>query len=450
MITNSYELRLFDQTLLTFRFIDDFSKDVEIIDFDNDAFDLFPLGLKLSNDGLYSWLDTRALPVNRQNTERICEALGIMRSDLESIYRIGMGLSLTDSYWIVPKGFDGSFDEFNLFENGFSEALGAVACTGHPAAPGSLHGLTPDLVTDGTLAKAWRISEGGTRSLWKSASEGSFPGEPLSEFLASQIGEAMGIGNVHYDLGYWNNQDSYLCSICSAFTTKDVSYVPFAIATGTTGPVPLFRYAQVFGDECFEQICTMLAFDALICNTDRHWTNFGFLRDNHTGKLLDFAPVFDNGRGLFYRTADEQLGNLDIIEPYLNSIINKGSFMELASSIMGEQQQAKLALLGNLRFERDSVGAFSDTRYTALEDFIRHRAEAFCDMKTVDHQTIKEVSLERFSKAQKEDAVTFRAGISAVEQSSTSLNDKAAEMRKTFNVLEGDVDKDNTFYSVER
>lgn len=79
MITNSYELRLFDQTLLTFRFIDDFSKDVEIIDFDNDAFDLFPLGLKLSNDGLYSWLDTRALPVNRQNTERICEALGILR-----------------------------------------------------------------------------------------------------------------------------------------------------------------------------------------------------------------------------------------------------------------------------------------------------------------------------------------------------------------------------------
>ena len=58
--------------------------------------------------------------------------------------------------------------------------------------------------------------------------------------------------------------------------------------------------------------------------------------------------------------------------------------------------------------------------------------------------------MERFSKAQKEDAVTFRAGISAVEQSSTSLNDKAAEMRKTFSVLEGDVDKDNTFYSVER
>lgn len=450
MTTNSYELRLFDQTLLTFCFVDGFSKDVEIIDFDNKALDLFPLGLKLSNDGLFSWLDSRALPVNRKNTERICKALGITRSDLESIYRIGMGLSLTDSYWIAPKGFSGSFDEFNLFENGFSEALGAVACTGHPAAPGSLHGLTPDLVTDGTLAKAWRISENGTRLLWKGSSEDALPGEPLSEFLASQIGETMEIGNVRYDLDYWDRQSSYLCSVCPAFTSKDVSYVPFAVAAGTTGAVPLFRYAQAFGNASFERICSMLAFDALICNTDRHWTNFGFLRDNHTGMLLDFAPVFDNGRGLFYRTTDEQIGDLDAIEPYLNSVINKGSFMELACSVIGKQQQAEFALLGDLQFERDSIGAFSDKRYTVLEDFIKQRAETFCDMEPVDHQAIKEVSLERFSKAQKEDAITFRAGISAVEPMSFSLDNKATETQEAIDALDGNLDKSSSYHDIGR
>ena len=39
----------------------------------------------------------------------------------------------------------------------------------------------------------------------------------------------------------------------------------------------------------------MLVFDAVILNEDRHFGNFGVLRDNHTGKIIAPAPVFDNG-----------------------------------------------------------------------------------------------------------------------------------------------------------
>lgn len=411
MSTNEYELRLYDKPLLSFRFIESFGTEVEIIDYDNDAFPVFPLGLELSNEGLYNWLDTRALPINRMYADKICEALGINRSDIEAIYRVGMGLSLTDSYWITPKGYDGKFDDLNLFENGFSEALGAVAYTGYVESPGSLHGFTPDLVTDGTLRKAWRIAVDGTRMLYKGASEGSYPGEPLSEFLASQIGHAMGLGNVHYGLEYWGSSQSELCSVCPSFTSKDISYVPFAIAAGSTGAVSLFRYAAAFGDAEFEKACSMLVFDSLICNTDRHWTNFGFLRDNHTGKLLGLAPIFDNGRGLFYRTDDEQLADLNIIEPYLNSVVNKGSFMELAASVVGDAQKEQLAKLSGFQFEPDRFGAFSSKRYAALNEFIEQRAERICDMDAVDHSAIKEMAVERYNKSQKGDAITFRASV---------------------------------------
>ena len=40
------------------------------------------------------------------------------------------GLSLNDSYWVVPSDFSGTFKEYNLYENRFSEVLSLVAYTG--------------------------------------------------------------------------------------------------------------------------------------------------------------------------------------------------------------------------------------------------------------------------------------------------------------------------------
>ncbi|MEY8389594.1 hypothetical protein AALC17_20470, partial [Oscillospiraceae bacterium 38-13] len=34
---------------------------------------------------------------------------------------------LNDSFWVVPKGFTGTFAQYNLYENRFSEILSLVA-----------------------------------------------------------------------------------------------------------------------------------------------------------------------------------------------------------------------------------------------------------------------------------------------------------------------------------
>lgn len=39
-----------------------------------------------------------------------------------------------------------------------------------------------------------------------------------------------------------------------------------------------------------EQLCSMLVFDTLIYNEDRHFGNFGVLRDNLTGNIVAAAP----------------------------------------------------------------------------------------------------------------------------------------------------------------
>jgi hypothetical protein len=53
-------------------------------------------------------------------------------------------------------------------------------------------------------------------------------------------------------------------------------------------------YYDAHGQEFKDNINDMLVFDALIYNTDRHYGNFGVLRDNSDGKIIAPAPIFDN------------------------------------------------------------------------------------------------------------------------------------------------------------
>ena len=53
-------------------------------------------------------------------------------------------------------------------------------------------------------------------------------------------------------------------------------------------------------------IDTMLVLDYLIANEDRHFNNFGILRNPETLQWISAAPVFDNGTSLSYnRTFDK-------------------------------------------------------------------------------------------------------------------------------------------------
>ena len=47
----------------------------------------------------------------------------------------------------------------------------------------------------------------------------------------------------------------------------------------------------------------MLCIDFLIMNVDRHWGNFGFIRNVNTLEIERPAPIFDNGNSLWYDMA---------------------------------------------------------------------------------------------------------------------------------------------------
>ena len=100
-----------------------------------------------------------------------------------------------------------------------------------------------------------------------------------------------------------------MCSLADVY--KRQSYIPVGRIVRERGLKACLEYYRGLGPEAYEQVKSMLVFDAVIYNEDRHFGNFGVLRDNHTGEVTGAAPVFDNGMSLFNFAMPEDLKDLD-------------------------------------------------------------------------------------------------------------------------------------------
>lgn len=169
-----YSLRLFDKELLQFSMQKDSPGHLEIslLSVNRETVHLLPPGLELSPDGLMKWLSQRTIPKNRAFVNEILYSLNLQPGDLKGIIDVCMGLSLNDSYWIVPEDFSGTFSQYNLYENRFSEALSLVAYTGY-ADRVHLFTTSPELTTDGALPKAWKFIPGQGILLFKQGTWGA-------------------------------------------------------------------------------------------------------------------------------------------------------------------------------------------------------------------------------------------------------------------------------------
>ena len=103
-------------------------------------------------------------------------------------------------------------------------------------------------------------------------------------------------------------------------------------------------YYKKLGDEHFDKLIDMFVFDAVVCNTDRHFGNFGVLVDNHTNTVIDNAPIFDNGLSLWGFAMENEL---DDISAYVNTRTpaTYSDFMEFAKHYITNSQKQKLQTL---------------------------------------------------------------------------------------------------------
>ena len=335
-MSNIYSLRIYDTELMRFSMEKQGLSGLvaEILYTNEEQAHLLPLDMERTGEGVIRWLERRVIPKNRAFVDEILKTLGLSHNDTKGIIDVCKGLSLNDSYWVVPEGFEGKFSEYNLYENRFSEILALVAYTG---AGGRRQAFTtsPELTTGGMLPKAWRYVE----------------------------------------------QDGITASKCELFTNIDTAYIPIGRIVRTGGIAACLAWYDKLGAEFSEQLRSMLVFDSLIYNEDRHFGNFGVLRDNHSGEIIAPAPIFDNGLSLFCYAGKEDYAHLDEYAKTRSNPYNI-SYEEVCAEVMGARQKEQLRRMIGFRFKRHESLNLPEEHLQAIEKHLESRVRKLLAIPT--------------------------------------------------------------------
>lgn len=247
---------------------------------------------------LNKWWTERSIPASRQGLH---EALQILRINSPKLLLSKcFGLSLSDQYWIKPENSDLSWNEINFFDNDFSEDIGDILF-GRAKDSADISLNSPDNTSDGCLKKRWKIID-GQRYLIKAGSP-PFEQQPFNEAIASLIMDKLGVEHVKYSVIFENGKPY---SICRDFITQNTELVTASkILQAFPKPNHLSVYEHYINccktlriNDIVEKIDKMIIVDFLIANEDRHFNNFGLIRNPDTLQWLGTAPIYDNGSSL--------------------------------------------------------------------------------------------------------------------------------------------------------
>jgi len=266
-----------------------------------------PLGVKtkdgMSRKVMDDWWTGRSIPASRDGIRDTLEKLKIYNTAMltDKCY----GLSLSDQYWICPKDSGLQWSEINFFENEFSKDMGEILFGREPANTELVSLVSPDNTSDGWLRKKWIIAY-GKRILMKGGS-GVYEQEPFNEVIASAVMRRLNIPHADYTLTF-DNDKPY--SLCENFITTETELIPawrvkeaFKKDKRDADYTHLLRCCDNLGISGIDKaLDKMLVLDYIISNEDRHYNNFGFIRNAETLEWLGFAPIFDSGTSLWYNT----------------------------------------------------------------------------------------------------------------------------------------------------
>ena len=376
----NYILKQFDKPLLKFSATTDTSEpEIQILWIDEGNRSLLPLDLTLTPEGLSRWLRRRTIPKNRAYVHNLLAKCGLNLNRPLSIINICKGLSLNDCYWVVQEDNNDVFEKVNLYDNPFSNVLAELAFTGYGSSLRSSLFSSPEFTTNGMLRKCWRRI-GGKVYLYKGGTEGaSNTGfEPYSEFYAAQIAAAMGVRAIPYGLSCWK---SVLCSTCELFTSKEYSYIPVGHLVTKGGMDAVKAYYESLGAEFMAALHEMLVFDAVICNVDRHFGNFGVMVDNRTNTVVSPAPLFDHGNSLFNFAGMDAWSSDVALEEYIETLAPSvyDDFLGTAKSALTPELREKLRHLLTFRFKKHSRYNLPAKRLRVIEKQVQKRARVLLD-----------------------------------------------------------------------
>jgi len=270
----------------------------------------FPVGGQMNDNCFREWWKMRAIPKGRHGILTALEKLGY--SSIENAMIDHLALSLTDCYWICPRGERIAWKDVSLFSNDFVDSFGAISMDQESQIDLRENTRFSCVSSQGLLSKKWGIDEEGHRILIKGNTGISYQ-QSINEVFASSLHEKQGFKlYTPYSLVLLktDHKGEGLGCMCRDFCSehlesvsawellqtvkyrKDESlYYPFVSACLSTG----IKEGQVNGFLDY-----LIMTDFLLTNTDRHMNNIALLRDPDSLQYVGFAPIFDTGNSMFF------------------------------------------------------------------------------------------------------------------------------------------------------
>lgn len=141
-------------------------------------------------------------------------------------------------------------------------------------------------------------------------------------------------------------------------------------------------YYEKLGTEFVNALNEMLVFDAVICNVDRHFGNFGVMVDNRTNTIVSPAPLFDHGNSLFYFAGADAWANETALEAYIETLYPSvyDDFLGTAASVLTPELHEKLRHLLNFKFKKHSRYNLPEKRLRMVERQVQRRAQKLLEL----------------------------------------------------------------------
>ena len=114
-------------------------------------------------------------------------------------------------------------------------------------------------------------------------------------------------------------------------------------------PMPETEFEKALND--------MIVFDAIICNVDRHFGNFGFIVDNKTNKIIAPAPLFDHGNSLFNMAGRDDLESEEKLNAYAETLLPcvYDDFIATAKEVLTPEHREGLRKLLDFKFKKHPI-----------------------------------------------------------------------------------------------
>lgn len=320
-----------------------------------------PFGLikndSIDKNGFNKWWKNRQIPASRNGLKEVLNKSGIYDEDnFDLLDARAYCLSLSDQYWVKKYNENILWEDINFFENEFSEDIGKVLFNGGKTSL-NINLNTPDMTSNGNYEKRWEIIN-GDRYLIKAGGK-MINQEPFNEVIATKLYERILNDDeyVKYEIAYDNEK---AVSICKNFITPNTELIPaWKIDEYYEFRKSENKYEHYIG--CLNKlnipnanllVDKMLICDFILANKDRHFNNFGVIRNVETLEFEKVAPIFDNGCSLWFDENDMYVGEFFLTKPFEEyekkqvSLVKNISWLDI-SKLDGFAEDVKEILLSN-------------------------------------------------------------------------------------------------------